>query len=303
MRVRTSWKVILSGLALLLLAGCGGGESTSAPQAVENATQPPADLPPSPSPQPPDPVARVNGVPIALAAYERALNRAAPETNVADSSVLSRQVLDTLIEQELINQGAAALGISVTDAEVEAQMDELRLSEAGTVEAWQEWLALNQYTEDELRLDLRNSLLTQRVTELLSQPYYGIVPQVNARHILVATEAEANAALTRITNGEDFGAVAAQLSLDVTTKDVGGSLGWFTVYELVDRRLADVAYGLLPGQISPPVATTLGFHILQTLEAAQRPIEPERLVDIIPAIFNEWRDTLLQSAVIERFLD
>ena len=89
------------------------------------------------------------------------------------------------------------------------------------------------------------------------------VPEVHARHILVPTEEEAKAALSRVKAGEDFAKVATELSKDPGGE--GGDLGWFTRDKMVPE-FADAAFKLEPGQVSDPVKSQFGWHIIKVEE-------------------------------------
>ncbi len=86
------------------------------------------------------------------------------------------------------------------------------------------------------------------------------VEEIHARHILLPTEAAAKAALARVKAGEDFAKVANEVSKDPASK--GGDLGWFTKDRMVPE-FAEAAFKLKPGQISDPVKTQFGWHIIQ----------------------------------------
>jgi hypothetical protein len=95
------------------------------------------------------------------------------------------------------------------------------------------WLAENNYTQDEFRASLRAMLVTARVRDAVTKVLPATVRQVHARHILVSTEPEAKKTLERLQAGEDFAALARELSRDVTSAEQGGDLGWFTQDELL----------------------------------------------------------------------
>ena len=131
----------------------------------------------------------------------------------------------------------------------------------------------------------------------------GEVEHVRARHILLPSEADARRALARLAAGERFGALAAELSLDVSTRDYGGDLGWFIQGELIDPALSELAFSLPLGQVSQPVATRLGYHIIQTLGIAPRRIEAGRIPYLTENIFNLWLDEQVAAAEIILNLD
>jgi peptidyl-prolyl cis-trans isomerase C len=97
------------------------------------------------------------------------------------------------------------------------------------------------------------------------------VEEVHARHILLPTEDEAKAALARVKGGEDFAKVATELSKDPAGD--GGDLGWFTKDRMVPE-FADAAFKLQPGQISDPVKSQFGWHIIKLEDRRMRTFPP-----------------------------
>ncbi|MGO4869673.1 MAG: peptidylprolyl isomerase [Roseiarcus sp.] len=97
------------------------------------------------------------------------------------------------------------------------------------------------------------------------------VEEIHARHILLATEEEAKAALARIKAGEDFSKVATELSKDPAGE--GGDLGWFTKDRMVPE-FADAAFKLQPGQVSDPVKSQFGWHIIKVEGRRMRTFPP-----------------------------
>lgn len=89
--------------------------------------------------------------------------------------------------------------------------------------------------------------------------------QVRAQHILVGTEELAGQLYEQATGGADFGQLARTSSTDTTTAATGGQLGWFTQQEL-SPALAEAAFSLQPGEISQPVQTEFGWHIVRVVE-------------------------------------
>ncbi len=92
-------------------------------------------------------------------------------------------------------------------------------------------------------------------------------PEVHARHILVENEADAQKALKRVKDGEDFAKVATEMSKDPGSK--GGDLGWFTKDRMVPE-FADAAFKLQPGQVSDPVKSQFGWHIIKVEEKREK---------------------------------
>jgi peptidyl-prolyl cis-trans isomerase C len=94
--------------------------------------------------------------------------------------------------------------------------------------------------------------------------------EVRARHILVATEAEAKAVLAEIKKGTDFAELAKQKSKDPGAAAEGGDLGYFTKEQMVPE-FAEVAFKLDKGQVSEPVKTQFGWHIIKVENKRTKP--------------------------------
>lgn len=218
-----------------------------------------------------------------------------------DPEGLRQVVMQTLIEQVLIEQAAAQEQISISDADVDNEISQM-VEAVGGEANWSNWLSQNQLTDDVFRNELRATLLTNLVRDHVTSGLNEPVAQVHARHIVVATRDEASALLVRLRNGEDFAALAVAFSLDTTTRPTGGDLGWFTQSELLEPQLAQIAFELEPNQIAGPIETALGYHIIQTLEAEVRPIAEEKRAILAQTQFEQWLASLTTNAVIEQYL-
>jgi peptidyl-prolyl cis-trans isomerase C len=95
--------------------------------------------------------------------------------------------------------------------------------------------------------------------------------EIHARHILVATEDEAKAALKRIMAGDEFATVAKEMSKDPGSE--GGDLGWFTKDRMVPEFSA-AAFKLEVGQVSDPVKSPFGWHIIEVMDKRQKTFPP-----------------------------
>jgi peptidyl-prolyl cis-trans isomerase C len=93
--------------------------------------------------------------------------------------------------------------------------------------------------------------------------------EVHARHILVPTEDEAKAILAQLNGGADFAALAKEKSKDPGAAD-GGDLGYFTKDQMVPE-FAEVAFKLGKGQLSDPVKTQYGWHIIKVEDKRAKP--------------------------------
>ena len=124
--------------------------------------------------------------------------------------------------------------------------------------------------------------------------------QVWARHILVNTEEEANQVFDRLQKGEDFGALAVEMSKDTGSAAKGGDLGWFGKGRMV-AEFEDVAFALKVGQISQPIQTTYGYHIIQVLGHESRPVSGEGFQQYKDQTFQDFVKALHDKAKIEEY--
>jgi parvulin-like peptidyl-prolyl isomerase len=251
-------------------------------------------------------VATVNGQPIALEAYSRELarfeaGRAALGFEVSDEQGYRQQILDLLIEEELIRQAAAAQGIVVSEDQVTAELAAM-IAETGE-EYFRSWLQTNYYSEDEFREVLRLELMTSALLDPVIAAVPATAEHVHARHILVSTEAEAQTVVARLQAGEDFGALAAEYSTDITTRDRGGDLGWFPRGGLLVPEVDAAAFALAPGQISGMLPTAWGYHIVQTLEFdPAREVDAETRQRLLEQAIEQWRLGLRSGADIQQMV-
>jgi peptidyl-prolyl cis-trans isomerase C len=97
--------------------------------------------------------------------------------------------------------------------------------------------------------------------------------ELHARHILVDDEATAKQIAERAKKGEDFVALSKEFSKDPGSAADGGDLGWFTQDKMV-KEFSEAAFKLAPGQISDPVKSQFGWHIIKVEEKRTKPVPP-----------------------------
>jgi peptidyl-prolyl cis-trans isomerase C len=129
--------------------------------------------------------------------------------------------------------------------------------------------------------------------------------EVRARHILVPTEEEAKAVLAEIKKGTDFAELAKQKSKDPGAAAEGGDLGYFTKDQMVPE-FAEVAFKLEKGQVSDPVKTQFGWHIIKVEDKRTKPVPSfEQVKDQVSTYVErkaqaEYIAKLREGAKIER---
>lgn len=126
--------------------------------------------------------------------------------------------------------------------------------------------------DDYIRLWVVPNAVRQQVDSQLTNQVPQVAPQVNAEHILVGTQELALSIYEQATGGADFEQLARASSTDTTTAPSGGQLGWFTQVEM-DPAFGTAAFALQPGQISQPVQSPYGWHVIKVLET-----DPEHIL-------------------------
>jgi peptidyl-prolyl cis-trans isomerase C len=128
---------------------------------------------------------------------------------------------------------------------------------------------LDQYLEQEAK----KAVTPEAARKLYDETAKGVAPEqeVRARHILVESEDEAKKAQGRVKGGEDFAKVAGDVSKDPGSKSDGGDLGFFTKDRMVEP-FAEAAFKMEPGQISDPVKSQFGWHVIKVEEKRNKPV-------------------------------
>jgi peptidyl-prolyl cis-trans isomerase C len=159
--------------------------------------------------------------------------------------------------------------------------------------------------------ELQEEAKTALTDEALKQTYDEAVKsmsgqeEVRARHILVEGEDEAKAIIEQLKGGADFAKLAKEKSKDPGAAE-GGDLGYFTKDQMVPE-FADVAFKMYPGQLSNPVKTQFGWHVIKVEDKRiKQPPEFEKVKDQIEAYLarkaqSDFIAKLRQSAKVERF--
>jgi peptidyl-prolyl cis-trans isomerase C len=296
---------------------------------------------------PDTPVAAVNGETISRGQLDRELagiqGRMARQGQPVPDGALAQirgQVLDQMIGEELLFQESRKQKINVDDQKIQVQIDEmarsfedkaafdLALANAGLsrevlTERLRRQMAIQQLIEDKIVAGLE--VVEARADEFYkANPEIFVQPeQVRARHILIRTEAEADAAAKaearerideirrKAVEGEDFAALAKTHSQDPGSKDNGGDLGFFARGQMV-KPFEETAFALKENEISQVVESPFGFHIIQV--TGRKPAETVAYETVKPRILEHLKqqairekldayvDGLRQGAKIEKFI-
>jgi peptidyl-prolyl cis-trans isomerase SurA len=216
---------------------------------------------------------------------------------------LSSQVLDEMVNEELIVQAAEQAKIEVDSSEVQAALDQIKEENKLDDASLQQALSAQGYTLSNYKTDLRRQLLRLRaVNQLVSSKVTVTDEDIRARydqlqrrsqsvaavrlsHILIKLpdhpteqqladgKATAQKAIDRVKGGEDFGAVAKDMSQDPSTNAQGGELGWFERGS-VNPDWEPIVFAMDKGGVSAPVNGNDGLHVFYVSDVKQSDLKP-----------------------------
>ena len=220
-----------------------------------------------------EPLATVNGAPITSGDVAAVEDEVGPALAQIPEAQRRDRVIEYLIDLKLLAQRAAKDKLDQGE-EFNRRMAYLR--------------------EKALMETLMKQEVDKAVTDQAVKAFYdeqiGKAPretEVHARHILVETEDEAKKIAQELKNGADFAELAKKETKDPSGKATGGDLGWFTKEQMVPE-FAEAAFKLNPGQISEPVKSGFGWHVIRLEERREK----------APPSFDEVKDRI--RAFLER---
>ncbi|MEH7482740.1 peptidylprolyl isomerase [Neobacillus drentensis] len=233
--------------------------------------------------------------------------------------------VDKIIGDKIVAAEAKKQKVNITNSILNKEVEKLKASYGGE-EAFKQALESNNTTLAFLKQDLKNYLTIKQllepqieITEEEMKTYFdenkdsfAEAEQIKASHILVADEKMANEVKQKLNDGGDFAELAKNYSTDDSTKDSGGDLGYFAKGTMVTE-FEDVAFGLAVDQVSKPVKTEYGYHIIK-VEAKKKAKEAnyndskeeikETLVDQkIDSEYTTWLENKKKSYDIENTLE
>ena len=220
-----------------------------------------------------EPLATVNGTPVTSGDVAIAEDEVGAALAQIPEAQRRDRVLDYLIDLKLLAQQAAKEQLDRSD----------------------DFNKRMAYLHDKALMEtLMKREVDKAVTDQAARAFYdeqvGKAPretEVHARHILVETEDEAKRIAQELKNGADFAELAKKETKDPSGKTSGGDLGWFTKEQMVPE-FADAAFKLNPGQISEPVKSGFGWHVIKLEEKREK----------APPSFEEVKDRI--RAFLER---
>ncbi|WP_409367360.1 peptidyl-prolyl cis-trans isomerase [Lysinibacillus sp. 38-6] len=229
------------------------------------------------------------------------------ELDEALRSQYGAEMLNTLIDNKIIELEAKKEDITVSDDAIKAEYDELVESYGGE-DALQETLDANGLTKDSVQDNIRMYLLTKNVIansidisdEELKQYFeenkddYGQQEQVAASHIFLEDEATAKEVEAKLKAGEDFAELAKTYSIDTDTSEDGGDLGYISRGQM-DEQFEEAAFALEKDEVSGVVQSAEGYHIIKV--TGKVPAEEAVFEDVKDEVY----ETLLESRINEEY--
>jgi foldase protein PrsA len=269
-------------------------------------------------------VAVVDGEEITKEQFDLLMNRAKqsytqskrdfPKVGTPEYKTLQNQAIAYLVQQEKYRQKADDLDVEVTDKEIDERLDQLKQQYfQGKDEAFQKNLKDQGLTEEQVRTEIESQLLSEKlygkVTEGLkvsddeigsyyekNKSDYRVAESRDVRHILVAKKALADDLRRRIAGGAGFAALAKKHSTDPSSKQNGGKL---TVRKGETVPPFDkVAFELKKGELSAPVKTQYGWHVIEALTDVT-PAKQTPLKDVREQIRQQLMQEKRQKAIAD----
>lgn len=188
-----------------------------------------------------------------------------------------KQTLESMITETIIDMELEKANVTVTDAELQEEMNNVIESYGGLDYVLMQLEASGMTIED-LEKDVLSYLKTMKLLEPRlvateeeiaqffesNKSYFEQPEQVQASHILVDDEETAIEVKQKLDEGADFTQLAAQYSKD-SSATYGGQLGYFGRGEMV-KEFEDAAFSMEVGEISDPVKTSFGYHIIKVTD-------------------------------------
>jgi parvulin-like peptidyl-prolyl isomerase len=289
-------------LLTLVLAGCslGGGDDKV----------------------PADAVAVVDGEKIAKSDYDALLAQAKksyktqkrefPKAGSQEFQTLKNQAVQFLVQREQFEQEASALDVEITDKQVDARLVQIQKQYfGGDKKKFDKQLKDQGLTEAQVRKDIRSQIVSEKIFEEVTrkvkvtdkqvEDYYNknkaqySQPQSReVRHILVKTKAQADDLYSQLKAGADFATLAKKFSEDTGSKANGGKLTISKGQTVApfDKK----AFELKKNEISTPVKTEFGFHIIQPIgDVTEAKVTP--LKDVKDSISQQLAQTKKNEAM------
>ena len=231
--------------------------------------------------------ATVNGEGITVVDYTAELARyksaqQALNKNISDTDA-SKTVLEDLIDQVLLEQGAKTAGYEITDSALQSRMDALA-TQLGGADKLSQWESDHGYIDSSFPIDLKRSIDAAWMRDKIIHAVPNTADQVHVQQILLYNANDAQSVLGQLQGGTDFNTLAAQYD-----PNAHGDLGWFPKGYLLDPTVEQAAFSLSVGQTSGVIQTGVGYDIIKVLARdAQHPLSPDAYLAMQEQALKNW---------------
>jgi foldase protein PrsA len=158
----------------------------------------------------------------------------------------------------------------------------------------------NNVSEKTIRSVYEADLLRKKLMDDITKDLPKTEEQVWARHILLESETEAETTLRLLQQGLDFAQLAKTNSKDTGSGANGGDLGWFGKGAMVPE-FEEAAYSLDIGEISEPIKSDFGYHIIQVLGRQELPLDANQYEQKKQKVLDDWLAAAREEATITTF--
>jgi peptidyl-prolyl cis-trans isomerase C len=260
--------------------------------------------PPAPSATPGPPTATpvpfaalVNGEGIPLAEWDSqvteyiAAQQALGKTVTEDEG--SQAVLEDMIAQMLLAQGARAAGFELSESALDERIAALA-EEVGGPDKLTEWEAAHGYTEDSFRVALKRAAEAAFMRDKIVTAVPKTADQVRVQQILLYNENDAIRISNELKAGIDFDAMAALID-----PDTRGELSWFPSGYLLEPEIEQAAFLMQVGDVSEVIPTKVGYHIIKVLgRDPERVLSPDAYLAEQERALKDWVEQQRAAATI-----
>ncbi|HZK37543.1 MAG TPA: peptidylprolyl isomerase [Clostridia bacterium] len=227
---------------------------------------------------------------------------------------LKLEVLDIIIVNQIIAEKAALNNIGVDEGELEELYEENHLRLMEEDEDYKKMIEDNKIDGDFIKAQMRKNLLGYKyktfyldkveITDETARAFYDEngelfhMEEIKARHILVDEEQLAKDIIKKIDEGEDFAELAMEYSTEPGAQESGGDLGYFSRDVNFVPEFKEAVFALEVGQVSEPVKTEFGYHIITVEDKVEENVEFE---EVIEGIKYSLKETDYQNHIGEIF--
>ncbi len=233
------------------------------------------------------PAAKVNGIAIPQERVDMYVNAVIARSKQQDNPDLRKKIREKLIDLEVMSQQAISLGL---DKKAETR-EQIGLARQNILSGalMQDYVKTRPVSEDAIQQEYDKE-----------KPAVGS-KEYNVRHILVEKESEAKQILAKLKKGGkdgEFSKLAKVNSKDSGSRDQGGSLGWVPATDIPStyvKPFAEAVIALSEGQISEPVKSQFGWHIIKLQEV--RDIKFPALEQVKPQIVQRLQQQAMKKYI------